>query len=91
MPPHSTLLHSTVTVCPACSVFTIHVEATNAGGHQERAVQSKINLVDLAGSERTKKTGVGGQTLVEASYINKSLTFLEQVRLRGGGLLTCTS
>ena len=54
-------------------------------------MQSKINLVDLAGSERTKKTGVGGQTLVEASYINKSLTFLEQVRLRGGGLLTCTS
>lgn len=40
---------------------------------------SKINLVDLAGSERSKKTGVAGQTLTEASYINKSLTFLEQV------------
>jgi len=60
-------------------VFTVHVEATNAGGQQERAVCSKINLVDLAGSERSKKTDVRGQTLKEASYINKSLTFLEQV------------
>ena len=40
---------------------------------------SKINLVDLAGSERTKKTGSQGKTLVEAQFINKSLSFLEQV------------
>lgn len=40
---------------------------------------SKINLVDLAGSERTKKTGSEGKTLVEAQFINKSLSFLEQV------------
>ena len=40
---------------------------------------SKINLVDLAGSERTKKTGSEGRTLVEAQFINKSLSFLEQV------------
>jgi hypothetical protein len=39
---------------------------------------SKLNLVDLAGSERTKKTAVTGQQLKEATYINKSLTFLEQ-------------
>ena len=40
---------------------------------------SKINLVDLAGSERTKKTGSEGRTLIEAQFINKSLSFLEQV------------
>lgn len=40
---------------------------------------SKINLVDLAGSERTKKTGSEGKTLVQAQFINKSLSFLEQV------------
>jgi kinesin family protein 6/9 len=35
--------------------------------------------VDLAGSERTKKSGAQGIALKEATYINKSLTFLEQV------------
>lgn len=35
--------------------------------------------MDLAGSERLKKTGSGGHVLKEALYINKSLTFLEQV------------
>jgi kinesin family member 6/9 len=42
-------------------------------------VISKINLVDLAGSERTKKTGIEGQTVMEASFINKSLACLGQV------------
>jgi kinesin family protein 6/9 len=42
-------------------------------------VFSKLHLVDLAGSERTKKTGSSGLTLKEATYINKSLSFLEQV------------
>ena len=36
-------------------------------------------IVDLAGSERVKKTGSTGIILKEANYINKSLTFLEQV------------
>jgi kinesin family member 6/9 len=43
------------------------------------AVFSKLHLVDLAGSERMKKTHVSGVMLKEASHINKSLTFLEQV------------
>ena len=30
------------------------------------------------GAERTKKTGASGQTLVEAQFINRSLSFLEQ-------------
>ena len=35
--------------------------------------------MDLDGSERTKKTGSEGLTLTEANYINKSLSYLEQV------------
>jgi kinesin family protein 6/9 len=45
----------------------------------EKVITSKLNFVDLAGSERVKKTGSTGLTLKEATYINKSLTFLEQV------------
>ena len=36
-------------------------------------------MVDLAGSERLAKTGTEGALAKEATYINKSLTFLEQV------------
>ena len=38
-----------------------------------------LHLVDLAGSERVVKTGVTGQLLTEAKYINLSLHYLEQV------------
>ena len=34
--------------------------------------------MDLAGSERLGKTSSQGRTQNEATYINKSLTFLEQ-------------
>ncbi|KAJ8605636.1 hypothetical protein CTAYLR_000119 [Chrysophaeum taylorii] len=44
------------------------------------ACRSKLELVDLAGSERVKSTAASrAQTAREASYINKSLSFLEQV------------
>lgn len=59
-------------------IFTIHVETRNSDAASERALVSKLHLVDLAGSERTKKTGATGQTLVEAQFINRSLSFLEQ-------------
>ncbi len=36
-------------------------------------------MVDLAGSERSSKTGTEGAIAKEALYINKSLSFLEQV------------
>ena len=36
-------------------------------------------MVDLAGSERSAKTGTEGAIAREATYINKSLSFLEQV------------
>jgi kinesin family protein 6/9 len=63
----------------AHSVFTIHLEIRSKVESSEKVVMSKINLVDLAGSERTKKTGSEGITLIEAQFINKSLSFLEQV------------
>jgi len=45
----------------------------------EKVICSKLNIIDLAGSERTKKTGSEGITLTEANFINKSLSYLEQV------------
>lgn len=56
------------------------IETSTGEDHSpDVVVYSKLNLVDLAGSERMKKTGVSGTMLKEASHINKSLTFLEQV------------
>ena len=59
-------------------VFTVHMDIRASTDAKERAVLSKLNLVDLAGSERAKKTGSSGQALLEAQFINKSLSFLEQ-------------
>ena len=42
-------------------------------------ISSKLNIVDLAGSEKLDKTGAEGGTQKESGYINKSLSFLEQV------------
>lgn len=58
-------------------IFTIHVCSREPGSATIR--RSKLHLVDLAGSERVGKTGVGGQILTEAKYINLSLHYLEQV------------
>ncbi|CAD8210486.1 unnamed protein product [Paramecium pentaurelia] len=60
-------------------VFTVHLEIRSRVESAEKVIISKLNLVDLAGSERTKKTGSEGRTLLEAQFINKSLSFLEQV------------
>lgn len=60
-------------------VFTLYLERRSGSGSREQIVRSKLHLVDLAGSERTGKTGSEGNTFKEATYINKSLTFLEQV------------
>jgi len=60
-------------------VFTIYVESRSRVESSEKVIYSKLHLVDLAGSERVKKTGSDGVMLKEATYINKSLTFLEQV------------
>ncbi|XP_054537721.1 kinesin-like protein KIF9 isoform X16 [Pan troglodytes] len=59
-------------------IFTIYIEAHSRTLSEEKYITSKINLVDLAGSERLGKSGSKGQVLKEATYINKSLSFLEQ-------------
>ena len=60
-------------------IFTIYVESRSRVESSERVLTSKLNLVDLAGSERISKTETKGVTLKEAMYINRSLTYLEQV------------
>ncbi|XP_039084179.1 kinesin-like protein KIF9 isoform X2 [Hyaena hyaena] len=59
-------------------IFTIYVEAHSRTLSDGKYITSKINLVDLAGSERLGKSGSEGRVLKEATYINKSLSFLEQ-------------
>lgn len=61
------------------AVFTVHLEARSTIETSEKVITSQLNLVDLAGSERVKKSGAEGLTLKEAAYINRSLSFLEQV------------
>ncbi|GAA6215150.1 kinesin-like protein KIF9 [Lates japonicus] len=62
-------------------IFTLHIESHSWTVSDAKYVTSKLNLVDLAGSERLGKTGSEGQMLKEATYINKSLSFLEQAIL----------
>jgi len=61
------------------AIFTIYLEMRSRIESSEKVVSSKIHMVDLAGSERIKKTGSSGLVLKEAGFINKSLSFLEQV------------
>ncbi|KAL0216612.1 hypothetical protein P9112_008796 [Eukaryota sp. TZLM1-RC] len=58
-------------------VFSIYVTSKAADSNLIR--ESKLNLVDLAGSERVGSTGVDGRLLREATGINLSLFYLEQV------------
>ncbi|XP_072314389.1 kinesin-like protein KIF6 [Eucyclogobius newberryi] len=58
-------------------IFTVHLCRREPGSATVR--RSKLHLVDLAGSDRVNKTGLNGQLLTEAKYINLSLHYLEQV------------
>lgn len=60
-------------------IFTVYIETRSRVQSNARYTVSKLNFVDLAGSERLSKTKSEGKTQQEAMYINKSLTFLEQV------------
>uniref|UniRef100_H3AQV5 Kinesin-like protein n=1 Tax=Latimeria chalumnae TaxID=7897 RepID=H3AQV5_LATCH len=62
-------------------IFTIYLESHSRILSNAMYVTSKVNLVDLAGSERLGKTWSEGKILNEATYINKSLSFLEQTIL----------
>lgn len=74
---HALNKHSSRSHC----IFTIHIESRSRTLSDAKYITSKLNLVDLAGSERLGKTGSEGQVQMEAMYINKSLSFLEQVIL----------
>ncbi|KAL0222378.1 hypothetical protein RCL1_002232 [Eukaryota sp. TZLM3-RCL] len=58
-------------------IFTIHVSSKAPDSALIR--ESKLNLVDLAGSERVGRSGVEGTLFKEATNINLSLFYLEQV------------
>ncbi|NXH81241.1 KIF9 protein, partial [Edolisoma coerulescens] len=60
-------------------IFTLYIECRSRDYTNLKCLKSKITLIDLAGSERLSKTGSEGQVRIEASYINKSLSFLEQL------------
>nr|XP_023688605.1 kinesin-like protein KIF9 isoform X2 [Paramormyrops kingsleyae] len=62
-------------------ILSIHIESRSRTLSEAKYLTSKLSLVDLAGSERLGKTGSEGQLLKEATYINKSLSFLEQAIL----------
>eukprot|EP00878_Enallax_costatus_P042547 GHUV01049943.1.p1 GENE.GHUV01049943.1~~GHUV01049943.1.p1 ORF type:complete len:384 (+),score=136.91 GHUV01049943.1:1278-2429(+) len=57
-------------------IVTVTVEKTCPNG---TVLVGKLKMVDLAGSERQDKTHAAGQTLVEGSQINKSLSALANV------------
>lgn len=59
-------------------VYTLHIQSKPKMDNADKVINSKLHLVDLAGNERTKKLQEGDR-VKEANYINKSLTFLEQV------------
>ena len=62
-------------------VMEINTTNTTKSNESSDVTQSKLHLVDLAGSERIEKTRSTGTLQKEASHINRSLLYLEQVVL----------
>ena len=60
------------------SHLIMHIDVLSVQGDSS-PVKAKLFLVDLAGSERVGKSGVTGQAMKEAQYINKSLSALGDV------------
>lgn len=58
-------------------IFIIQIEAKQAGSDIKTV--SRLHLVDLSGSERVGKTGIDGLLFKEATQINLSLHYLENV------------
>ncbi|CAL8293817.1 unnamed protein product [Lota lota] len=77
MGAHAMNNHSSRSHC----IFTLHIQSRSRSLSGATCLRSKLSLVDLAGSERLGRTGGAGQTLREATHINKSLSFLEQTIL----------
>ncbi|NWI58255.1 KIF9 protein, partial [Calyptomena viridis] len=62
-------------------IFTIYIEFCSRVYSNLKHMKSKITLIDLAGSERLSQTRAEQQVRRETCYINKSLSFLEQIIL----------
>ncbi|XP_064496167.1 kinesin-like protein KIF9 isoform X3 [Pseudopipra pipra] len=62
-------------------IFTIYIECHSRVYRNLKGIKSKITLIDLAGSERLSELPSAGHIQRENSYINRSLTFLEQIIL----------
>lgn len=60
-------------------LFTVNLEVRRSAEASEKALASRLVFADLAGSERAKKAGASGQVMKEAAFINRSLSFLQQV------------
>ena len=58
-------------------IFTLALEGKDR--NSDLKFTSKLHLVDLAGSERVYKSDSDNQIKKEAKYINRSLSYLEQV------------
>ena len=61
-------------------IFALHLATREVSG-LGRSFSSVLNLVDLAGAERRHHTGAVAARQREASYVNRSLSALEQVVL----------
>jgi len=62
------------------AIYTFYITRSKVVNNKEPdVVQSKLHLVDLAGSERVEKSGSIQGIQKEANYINRSLSYLEQV------------
>eukprot|EP00759_Apiculatamorpha_spiralis_P006124 PhF_6_TR13613/c0_g1_i1/m.21785/K10395/KIF4_21_27; kinesin family member 4/21/27 len=65
---------------PALSQPPTPVPGQVPGGSDPYPItKSRITFIDLAGSERIKRSGVAGQQLTEALFVNKSLSTLGNV------------
>nr|CAH8876464.1 unnamed protein product [Trichobilharzia regenti] len=63
-------------------ILTVYLEIVDPMDSSDRYTRySKIHYVDLAGSERLKGVQTTDKLFKEATYINRSLTFLEQTIL----------
>ncbi|GAA47782.1 kinesin family member 6/9 [Clonorchis sinensis] len=66
----------------AHTIFTVYLTVRPITDGSPACLRtSRINFVDLAGSERVQKTKSDGRLLKEATFINRSLSFLEQMVL----------
>lgn len=61
------------------TVLTVYIESKPKSESESKILFSKLSIFDLAGCERTKKTNSEGLKMLEASFINKSLSSLEQL------------